>query len=142
MSGLAGPNWTPPGEVRPKPSRKGDRVAADLLNSIGAAASRANKLDFGRPGLHTQSGFFSTEVQQDSGSSMKIVLLQDALLPGTYDLPGTASGFLMFPNGNRLAATSELIEVVNYSTSIYGPIGGIVFVMTFEGLNVAVGSSG
>ncbi len=140
---MANANWTPPGTVKPKTGgRRGDQLAADLLNDLGGAAQRANRMDFGRPGIHTQSGFYSTETQQDAGSTMKIVLLNDALFPGTYDLPGTASGFLMEANGGTLKVSSQAVSVVNYSTSIYGPIGGLVYVMTFNGLNVAVGSSG
>ncbi len=139
---MAGPNWNPPGTVKPKGVRRGDRGAADLLNELGSAAARANKLDFGRPGLHTQSGFYSTEVASDGGSTLRIALLRDALMPGTYDLPGTAIGTLMSPNGNRLEATGQDVEIVNYSTSIYGPIGGVVYVLDFQGLLVAIGSSG
>ena len=141
---MASANWTPPGTIKPKSGgRSGDRLAADLLNDMGGAAARANKLDFGRPGIHTQSGFYSTETQQAAGSTMKIVLLLDALLPGTYDLPGLANGSVMqVSSGSRLTATSEVVSVVNYSTSIYGPIGGLVLCQTFNGLNVAVGSSG
>ena len=136
-----GPGWRMPGKLKSKNFRD---ATAPILNSMGDSVERANRMDFGAPGIHTQHGFFSAPQDQgSSGSAMRIVLLQDALLPGTYDLPGTAKGALMeISSGNRLAATSEIIDIVNYSTSIYGPIGGLVMCQTFSGLNVAIGSSG
>lgn len=134
-----GPGWRPPGKIRSKNFR--DATGA-LLNSMGEAVARANQMDFGREGIHTQNGFFATNPEQASSSSLKIVLLRDSLLPGTYDLPGVANGVLMEPSGNRLLPGSDVVSVVNYSTSIYGPIGGLVMAMEWNGLLVAVGSSG
>ena len=137
----AGAGWRMPGKLKSKNFRDS---TAPLLNSIGDSVERANKMDFGREGIHTQHGFFQTNPDAAQSSAMIIVLLRDALFPGTYDLPGVASGTLMEQSGsgNTLQDTGEDVEVVNYSTSIYGPIGGLVLCNTFNGLNVAVGSSG
>ena len=128
-----------PGKLKSKNFR--DATPA-ILNSIGDAVQRANNMDFGREGIHTQHGFYATGTQQSSpGSTLKIAILQDALMPGTYDLPGVAKAKLLHVlSGNNLSISSDLIDIVNYSTSIYGPIGGLVFSQTFEGLNVAIGS--
>lgn len=136
---MPGPGWQPTGKIQP--NKKGSQTEADYLNALAEAAARANHLDFSKPGFHTQSGFYATEQSSSSGSTMKIVLLQDALLPGTYDLPGTANGLRMTVSNGKLVVTSESIPVVNFSTSIYGPIGGLVYTLSYEGLNVAIGSA-
>lgn len=127
-----------PGKLKSKNFR--DATPA-ILNSIGDAVQRANNMDFGREGIHTQHGFYATSPQATSSSVLRIAILQDALLPGTYDLPGVAKGKLLHvSSGNNLSPSADTIDIVNYSTSIYGPIGGLVFTQTFEGLNVAIGS--
>lgn len=136
-----GPGWRPPGKVKSGNFR--DSTGA-LLNSIGDAVARANHMDFGREGIHTQHGFYATNPDPPQQSSaVTVAQMQDALFPGTHDLPGTGKAKIMtVSSGNRLSATSEVVSVVNYSTSIYAPIGGIVGLMPFNGAYMAIWSSG
>ena len=135
----AGANWMPPFQLR---SRQWNDPTADVLNAAFAAAERANKIDFGHPGIHLGTGFYDTPDSPAAASVLKIVLLDDALLPGTYDLPGIASGKLMTAaGGGRLTVTGTSVDVVNYSTSIYAPIGGLVLAQTALGVLVAVASA-
>ena len=135
-----GAGWRPAGQFK-KAGLNSEVV--ENLNAMADSAARANVMDFGKEGIHTSQGFYSTGGSQAQSSVMKIVLLQDALLPGTYDLPGQAKGAIMeLGSNNRLAQTSEVVDVVNYSTSIYGPIGGLVLAQEWSGVLVAVGSSG
>lgn len=101
-------------------------------------------MDFGKEGIHTQNGFFSTNSDQSASSQIQVIKLIDALLPGTEDLPGRAQGYLMQESSNdRMIPSSEVVSVVNYSTSIYGPIGGIVLAMSnSSGKMIAIGSGG
>lgn len=135
----SGGNWMPPFALR---SRNLDDPTADLLNSMMASVERANKIDMGRPGYHLGTGFYETSEGTAAASVLKIILLDDALLPGTYDLPGIASGKLMAAAGSgRLAPTGTTVDVVNYSTSIYAPIGGLVLAQTALGVLVAIWSA-
>jgi hypothetical protein len=135
-----GPGWRPPGELV---SKSGRDSTADYLNSIAGVAARANHFDLGTPGIHYGHAFHPTPDQQKAtGSSLVILLLEDALLPGTYDLPGMASGYVMeSTSSGTLVKTGDVRTVVNYSTSIYAPVGGLVLSQTFGSLLVATGSS-
>lgn len=135
-----GPGWRPPGKIKPKFKD----ALPSLLNSMGEAVARANQMDFGREGIHTQHGFFSANPEQAQSSQVQVIKLIDALLPGTEDIPGRANGYLMQESSNdRMAATTESVSIVNYSTSIYGPIGGIVLALPLgNGKMVAIASGG
>lgn len=135
-----GAGWRPAGQFK----KDGlNRDVVENLNAMADAAGRANAVDFSEEGIHTSAGFYKTGNRQAASSAMQIILLSDALFPGTYDMPGTAKGVLMeVASGNRLSQTSESVDVVNYSTSIYGPIGGLILAQEWSGLLVAIGSSG
>lgn len=111
---------------------------------MGEAVSRANQMDFGKEGIHTQNGFFSTNSDQSQSSIIQIIKLIDALLPGTEDMPGRAQGYVMEESsGDRIVSTGTTVSVLNYSTSIYGPIGGLVLALpSSSGKLIAIGSSG
>lgn len=135
----SGGNWLAPSQFR---STNFEDPFSDILNSALGGIERANRIDMGKPGYHLGTGFYETPVPSGASSVLQIVLLDDALLPGTYDLPGTARGKLMSPAGNgRLMVSGSEVDVYNYSTSIYAPIGGLVLAQTALGVLVAIGSA-
>lgn len=120
---------------------KNDQLTSSELQRMQDQLQRLTRVP-NVPGLTTSWGFYPDQVQSSESVSVQFVLLDDALFPGTYDLPGEAKGKLMAPSGNKkMAPTSEVVDVLNYSTSIYAPIGGIAICQpTSLGL-VAIGSA-
>lgn len=129
-----GMGWEPPSyQAGPAPSHED-------WNSIAQQVARLSRRQ--GAGIYNGAGNFPDE-GDDAVSSRKVFLtLQDALLPGTFDLPGEAKGFVMRQgSGKRRVATSETVTVYNYSTSIYAPIGGGVYAEEdSEGTLVALAS--
>lgn len=138
-----GPNWQPPNTLSPRSGAY--QAEADFRNSLHGAVARANNLDFGQPGWHFGHAFYpqNREQVEQNSTTLAIIRLEDALLPGTPDLPGIATGYLMKKLSNhRLTATTTSVTVLNYSTSIYAPIGGLALALTLEeSVYIAVGSA-
>jgi hypothetical protein len=109
--------WEPPRyEPGPAPS-------SEDWNSIAQQVARLSRRQ--GPGIYNGAGNFPDD-GDDSVSTKRVFLtMQDAMLPGTFDLPGEGYGLVMVKSGSgRMSASSTRKKVVNYSTSIYAPIGG------------------
>ena len=132
-----GGGWRPAGHFK-KAGLNSDVV--ENLNSMADAAGRANVMDFGKEGVHTSQGFFSTSQNVPSGN-IKIVRLLTKLEPGSQSSPKKATGFVMETSdtvSGRLTQSTEKVEIINYLGLIYGPAGSLVICHELNGLNVVV----
>lgn len=129
--------WEPPRTYHPGPA-----PTHEDWNTLVQQVARLSRMT--GTGLNTGVGFFPDQSDDGGGSPVQFVKMLDPLFPGTYDLPGIGDGNLMVPaSGNRLSKTSSVVSVVNYSTSIYAPIDGLVVVTrSSSGKYVALQSSG